>query len=138
MKAGYLDCFSGISGDMLLGALIDAGVPEAELKNSIKRLNLSDCEIDVSRVTKNTLAATRVTVKVADEQPNRHLTDIERCITSSDLEVATQEKVLEVFHSLAEAEADVHPRPVDSAFVAALDGFGRWGSLAGDRRQRHD
>jgi uncharacterized protein (TIGR00299 family) protein len=108
MNTAYIDCFSGVSGDMLLGALIDAGMPEDELQGVINGLNIPGCELAISRVTVNSLAATRVQVTVADTQPHRHLQDIEEIITAAVLEEPVRKKVLEVFHCLAEAEAAVH------------------------------
>lgn len=108
MNTAYLDCFSGASGDMLLGALIDAGVPEDALRNVIHALNLTGCELAISRVTENSLAATRVQVKVADPQPHRRLRDIEEIIAAAVLDDPVKNKALAVFRCLAEAEAAVH------------------------------
>lgn len=108
MNAAYIDCFSGASGDMLLGALIDAGMPVEKLQNVINSLNIPNCILAVSKVTENSLTATRIHVKIADAQPHRHLQDIEKIITSANLEEPVRKKALEVFHCLAEAEAEVH------------------------------
>lgn len=108
MNTAYLDCFSGASGDMLLGALIEIGMPENELRHVIKSLGISGCDLDISRVTENSLAATRVEVKVAAAQPHRRLRDIEKIISSALLDKPVHNKALEVFHCLAEAEAVVH------------------------------
>lgn len=108
MNIAYLDCFSGVSGNMLLGALLDSGFPEGELQKVIDTLNIPHCNIETSKVTENTLTATRVQVKVQGEQPHRHLSDIEQIVTSSGFENKAQQRVLEVFHSLADAEASVH------------------------------
>jgi uncharacterized protein (TIGR00299 family) protein len=108
MNTAYLDCFSGASGDMLLGALIDAGMAEGELQNAINALNIPDCDLEISRVIENGLAATRVQVKVVDSQPARHLQNIEGIISSAGLEQPVREKVLEVFRCLADTEAAIH------------------------------
>jgi uncharacterized protein (TIGR00299 family) protein len=108
MNTAYLDCFSGISGDMLLGALLDAGMPEAELRKTIAGLNISGCTVEISRVKENALAAVRVQVKTTDLQPHRRLRDIENIIITADLAPPVRQKILEVFRCLAGAEAAVH------------------------------
>jgi len=108
MNTAYIDCFSGASGDMLLGALIDAGMPVEELQNTINTLNIPGCTLEAFKVTENSLAATRVQINIADSQPHRHLQDIEKIITSANLKETVKEKALEVFHCLARVEAEVH------------------------------
>ncbi len=93
---------------MLMAALIDAGMPVEELQNAINTLNIPGCILEVFQVTENSLTATRIQIEIADSQPHRHLHDIEKIITSADLEEAVKEKALEVFRCLAKAEAEVH------------------------------
>ena len=93
---------------MLLGALIDAGIPLEEVQNAINTLNIPACALEAVKVTENSLAATRIQIIIADTQPHRHLQDIEKIITSANLEGAVKEKSLEVFRCLAGAEAEVH------------------------------
>ncbi|HKP36959.1 MAG TPA: nickel insertion protein, partial [Pyrinomonadaceae bacterium] len=62
MTIAYLDCFAGISGDMLLGALIDVGWPEEQLREVIARLKLGDVQLKVDRVVKHGISATQVNV----------------------------------------------------------------------------
>jgi len=124
MKAAYLDCFSGISGDMLLGALLDAGLPEDELRKVITALNISGCELETAKVTENGLAATRVRIRVADPQVLRHLQDIVNILSSADILEPVRKTALSVFHSLADAEAAVHGCPVEDVHfheVGAVD-----------------
>ena len=108
MNTAYIDCFSGASGDMLLGALIDAGMPLEEVQNAINTLNIPGCTLEAFKVTENSLAATRIQITIAGTQPHRHLQDIEKIITSANLEEVVKEKALKVFRCLAEAEAEVH------------------------------
>ena len=108
MKTAYLDCFSGASGNMLLGALLDAGLHEDSLRNTINALNIKGCKVSISRVTNNSLAATHVQVNVQEEQPHRHLQDILNIIRGADLSDQVQQKAIAVFRALAEAEATVH------------------------------
>ena len=84
MTIAYFDCFSGISGDMTLGALVDAGMPIEVLRSELAKLNLPGYTLSSERVRRSGLAATKVHV-VLDEkkQPARHLSDIEAIINGS-------------------------------------------------------
>ncbi len=124
MKLGYLDCFSGISGNMLLGALVSAGLPEHILKDIPQALKLDHCLIEIQQEDHNGLQACSVIVQSDKEQPHRHLADIESIICSSDFEDVIQEKALSVFQRIAHAEAAVHgclPEEVHFHEVGAVD-----------------
>ncbi|MHB8788366.1 MAG: nickel pincer cofactor biosynthesis protein LarC [Desulfobulbaceae bacterium] len=108
MNIAYLDCFSGISGDMLLGALLDAGLPEGELHTVAGDLGLTGCRLEITKTTESPLQATRVRVLVDTPQPARHLPEIEAILNAGRLAPAVREKTLAVFRHLAEAEAEVH------------------------------
>jgi len=105
MVCAFVDCFAGISGDMLLGALIDAGAPVDDLLLGLKTLPVSGWELEVERVQKGAVAATSVSVIVHENQPERHLSDIETIIIASQLPEKVKEQSLKVFQLLAEAEA---------------------------------
>ena len=81
----YLDCFSGISGDMLLGALLDAGLSLDDLRADLARLPLSGYEVTAEKVTRQGLAATRAVVSVGPAQVNRGLHDILSIIDRASL-----------------------------------------------------
>ncbi len=125
MTLAYIDCFSGISGDMILGALVDAGVGIDVLRSELEKLNLPGYEITALKVTRSGIAATKVHVCLAgSEQPSRHLPDIRTIIQSSSLSATVKEKSLAVFSRLAEAEAKVHGTDVDKVHfheVGAVD-----------------
>ena len=108
MNIAYLDCFSGISGDMLLGALVAAGLPEATLHAVVDDLGLNGCRLEICQTSEFSLQATRVRVLMDSPQPPRHLTEIESILNASRLAQPIREKSLAVFHCLAEAEAEVH------------------------------
>jgi uncharacterized protein (TIGR00299 family) protein len=108
MKIAYLDCFSGISGDMLLGALVDAGLPETALHAVVGDLGLSGCRLEITRTTDCPLPATRVRVLLDSPQPPRHLPEIEMILNAGRLAEPVRDKSLAVFRRLAEAEAEVH------------------------------
>ena len=85
MKLAYFDCIAGVSGDMILGALVDAGVPEATLRERLTALNLDDFDLKCYRVDKNGFRATKVDVLVKDDAPARHLPDIEAIVRNSKI-----------------------------------------------------
>jgi len=124
MVCAFVDCFAGISGDMLLGALIDAGAPVDDLLLGLKTLPLSGWELEVGRVRKGAVAATSVSVIVHENQPERHLSDIESIVIASQLPDEVKEQSLKVFQLLAEAEAKVHGISVNEVHfheVGAVD-----------------
>jgi uncharacterized protein (TIGR00299 family) protein len=124
-RIAYLDCFSGVSGDMLLGALVDAGPSEADLEGELARLKLSGYRLEVSKVERAGLAATRVEVMPAGgPPPHRRLPDILSIIEKSGLPSADREKGSLIFRRLAEAEGRVHrcrPEEVEFHEVGAID-----------------
>src|SRR5947207_13943884 len=83
LKTAYLDCSSGISGDMFLGALLDAGLPAERLLAELRKVPLGDHEFRQSRVLRAGLAGTRVEIVVPEKQPERHLHEIEQIIEGS-------------------------------------------------------
>ena len=120
----YLDCFSGISGDMLLGAMVDAGLSLDDLRGDLARLPLTGYELRAERVTKQGLAATQVTVEVGHDHAHRGLHDILAIIAAADLPPEIADPATRIFTRLAEAEAKVHDRPVEQVHfheVGAVD-----------------
>ena len=108
MQIAYLDCFSGISGDMMLGALVDAGAPLARLNDAIGSLGLPGCRLIAEEVKKLGVRATQVTVQYQPEHAHRHLGDILAMIRSGRLSARQRELAERIFTRLAEAEAKVH------------------------------
>lgn len=122
----YLDCFSGISGDMLLGALVDAGLDADALREGLAAIDLPGWSLDAQRVTEHGVSGTRVTVTVAAEAQTEHRTyrDIEALIERSRLAPRVREQTLGAFGRLAAAEARVHgtePDEVTFHEVGAVD-----------------
>src|ERR1700751_4733874 len=113
MKAAYFDCFSGISGDMTLGALVDAGCPLGLLRDELKGLDVPSWEIFAEKVWKNGMAATHVSVRTEDTQTHRSLTTILGVLEKSKLAAAGSEGASGIFRRLAEAEAAVHDVPIE-------------------------
>ncbi len=126
MKIGYLDCFSGISGDMCLGALVDAGVPLAAIEEALRGLPVSGYCLEASPVLRAGIAATRVEVKLdeSEHHPHRGLQDVLAIIEEGHLPAEVAERSAAVFRNLAEAEARVHRTDVESVHfheVGAVD-----------------
>ena len=114
MKIAFLDCFSGISGDMFTGALLDLGLEFRALKEALAGLPLSGVRAEARREGRNGIHGTRFLVHVDDAaQPERHFRDIRRILLESGLSERVRERSLAVFQALAEAEARIHDRPVD-------------------------
>jgi uncharacterized protein (TIGR00299 family) protein len=121
----YFDCANGASGDMLLGAVVDLGLPLDELRAELGRLPLSGYSLESRRVSRSGLAATKVDV-VTDgpEAKHRHLHHIAGILEKSTLEPEVKESAASLFRRLAEAEAEVHgssPEKVHFHEVGAVD-----------------
>ncbi len=121
----YFDCASGASGDMLLGAVVDLGLPIETLRQELAGLPLPGYRLQASRVRRSGLAATQVEVVVEPgDKPHRHLRDIATLLDASSLEPAVRERAFALFSRLAEAEAAVHgtsPEKVHFHEVGAVD-----------------
>ncbi len=125
MTIAYFDCFSGISGDMTLGALVDAGVPIEFLRAELEKLNINGYEITALNVMRSGVSARKVHVCLDEkEQPTRHLAEIRTIIGKASLSSAVKQKSLKIFDRLAEAEASVHgttPDRIHFHEVGAVD-----------------
>jgi len=125
MPTAYFDCFSGISGDMTLGALVDAGADINLLRAELQKLSVPGYEITSEKVTRSGIAATKVRVNIHHiTHEHRHLSDILGIISNSSLSVPVKQKSDLIFTRLAEAEAKVHGTAVaDIHFheVGAID-----------------
>ena len=127
MKTAYFDCFSGASGDMILGAMFDAGLTVESLSGEFEKLKLSHFRIDMWKVQKMGIAGSQAIVDIDQdhhEHHHRRLPDILQILQRSDLDEAIQEKSAAIFQRLAEAEANVHRQPIDTIHfheVGAMD-----------------
>ena len=111
MKTAYLDCFSGISGDMFLGALLDAGLPLEILKEALHSLPLKGYRLETQREERGHLFGTRFLVEVdKDEQVERGIEDIEKIIEAGRLSDDVKQKSIEIFEAIAREEAMIHNR----------------------------
>jgi pyridinium-3,5-bisthiocarboxylic acid mononucleotide nickel chelatase len=123
MRALHFDCFSGISGDMTLAALIDAGADADAIRAALDSLGLP-IRFQVERVRKGGFAAMQVFIDAPEETEHRHLPDIEAILGKGSLSGAQRDLALRIFRRLAEAEAAVHGMPIEQVHfheVGALD-----------------
>ncbi len=123
MRVAHFDCFSGISGDMTLAALFDAGVPVEPVLAGIASLGLG-VEIVVQKVRKGGFAATQITVAAPHEHKHRHLPDIEKILARGSLTERQRDLAMRIFRRLGEAEAAAHGLPIEKIHfheVGALD-----------------
>jgi uncharacterized protein (TIGR00299 family) protein len=108
MKIAYFDCVAGASGDMILGALIDAGLDIDELREALQALGLSEYELQVRELQKGVIEATSVEVVVTREVAARKLDDIEAIILQSDLPTTVKDSSLAIFRRVIQVEAGIH------------------------------
>ncbi len=125
MKILYYDCFSGISGDMNLAAMLELGVPEKYLTDNLAKLNVKNYKIIAEKNNINGIGGTKVTVKLTKEDhKHRHLKDIKDIINNSDLSENIQQKSIKIFEKIAVAEAKIHQTTVEKIHfheVGAID-----------------
>lgn len=124
MKIAYFDCFAGISGDMCLGALVDAGVDIKSIGQELKKIPLKGYRLTSKKVLRCGISATKVDVLIQDNKgqksANRKWKDIEKIIETSSLSEDIKQKGLHLFKKLFEAEAKVHGESFDSVHLHEL------------------
>lgn len=123
MKIAYFDCIGGASGDMILGALLDAGLSKADLKEQLSHLRLPGFDLRSQRVLKQGFSAVKVDVLVADDLPERRLPEIKAIVEESDLVDEIKTQAIHIFDRLGEAEAQIHGIPRDQVHLHELGGL---------------
>ena len=124
MRTLYFDCFAGASGDMILGALVDAGVEPRTLIEQLQSLGVAGWKIEFAKVDRSGISATYARVQTAHEHAHRHLSDILKIIYQSQLKQTVKDRAALIFSRLAEAESRVHNQPVEKIHfheVGAID-----------------
>ncbi|MGA8566606.1 MAG: LarC family nickel insertion protein, partial [Candidatus Binataceae bacterium] len=125
MKAAFLDAFSGLSGDMIAGAMLDAGADFDELRTALASLPLDGYRLAVRRKLVSGISALKFDVEVSAPQPERHLSDIREILArASALSASVKDRAMAIFGVLAEAEAKIHhtsPEEVHFHEVGAVD-----------------
>ena len=126
MKTLYFDCFGGASGDMIVGALIDAGADFEMVSNALSSLGVCGFGVSAEKVLKHAIGATqfRVNVDKTHDHPHRHLADILAIVEGGDLPGAVKTASAETFRRIAECEAEIHGTSVEEVYfheVGAVD-----------------
>jgi uncharacterized protein (TIGR00299 family) protein len=125
MRVLYFDCFSGISGDMVLGAFLDIGVDPEYLKAELEKLNVPGFNLEINKTTKKGIGGTRCKVVIdKHEHQHRHLSDIKKIINESLLSQEVKNTAIAIFKRVAEAEGSVHQIPAERVHfheVGAID-----------------
>ncbi|MBT5019699.1 nickel pincer cofactor biosynthesis protein LarC [bacterium] len=125
MKVAYLDCSTGISGDMTLGALLDVGVDETSIREAVHSLDLPGVELQISEVMQSCFRATHVLVKHPEQHAHRHYSDIVKILDqASSLTPSARSLAQQIFLAVAKAEAKVHGTDVEKIHfheVGAID-----------------
>jgi pyridinium-3,5-bisthiocarboxylic acid mononucleotide nickel chelatase len=120
----YFDCFSGISGDMVLGAQVDAGADPRLIERELRKLGLENWKISAEKVKRGAIFATQVKVETLEDHHHRGLSIILKRIEDANLAPRAAERARQIFTRLAEAEAKVHQIPAEKVHfheVGAVD-----------------
>lgn len=120
MKIAYFDLIAGASGDMILGSLVDAGLPFEALRDALALLDLPEFELTQARVMRGPFSATKVDVKTGDTAHARGLNDIAAIIAASRLPEAIQTRSMRIFRRMAEVEGGIHGMPAEAVHLHEL------------------
>ena len=124
MRIAYFDCFSGASGDMILGSLFDAGLNPQRLREELKRVSIQGVRLDVRKVVKGGISATQVRVTGKKERrSHRNLKELLKLLERSHLESEVKKKGIEVFQRIASVEAKIHRKPVEEIHFHEVGGL---------------
>jgi len=125
MKILYFDCFSGISGDMTLAALLDLGLPEEKLRRELEKIEMGNYQLNFFRGSRGGIGALGLEVKVGPQKEHhRSLGAIDAMINNSALEAKVKKMSLAIFQRLATAEAKIHGQKIEEVHfheVGAID-----------------
>jgi len=128
LRTAYFDCYSGISGDMILGALIDLGVQEKNISKALKQIDLKGYKLQVKNVRRNGIIGTQI--KVVDKLKNNHshpqrsFSDIKNLIEQSDLSGTVKNNSIKIFEKIAKVEARIHKTTIEKVHfheIGAVD-----------------
>ena len=124
MRIAYFDCFSGASGDMILGSMIDAGLSPLRLREELKKLRIPTIHLKVKKVLKGGISATQVIVEGRREKkPHRDLKEMLKIIDRSGLGFEVKEMSKEIFQRIASVEAKIHRKPIDRIHFHEIGGL---------------
>jgi len=123
MRIAYFDCFSGASGDMILGSLIDAGLSLGQLRDELKKLRIPKVRLIVKKVLKGGISATQVMVEGNEKRSHRDLKEMLRIIERSSLEADVKGKSKEIFQRIALVEARIHKKSTEEIHFHEIGGL---------------
>lgn len=124
MRVAYFNCFAGISGDMIVGSLLDLGLAIDKLKTELEKITIGDYEIKAHRVTKQHISATKFDVDVGEQKVIRTWNNIRGLIEQSNLSTGVKDDAIAIFKRIAQAEAKIHGKTIDQVHfheVGAVD-----------------
>ena len=117
MKTAYLDAFSGLSGDMIVGAILDCGVDFDQFERAIKSLPIAGYRLSTRRKLSSGISALKFDVAVTEPQPQRHFGEIRALIEASTLAATVRHRAISIFDVLAQAEAKIHHTHSPISFI---------------------
>jgi len=123
MKIAYFDCFSGVSGDMILGALIDAGLDMRELESELGKLKISGYKIKAGKTAKRGISGTKFSIDIIEQNVDRRLKDIIEIVDQSDLDDDIKALSKRTFQELAIVEAKIHGKNIDEIHLHEVGGL---------------
>lgn len=123
MRIAYFDCFSGISGDMFVGALLDAGLKIEILEKELNKLNLSGYQLEVNKVLKKGISASQFKVKIQEKGVERKFKDILNILEESKLDEEIKNEVKKIFFKIAEAESKIHQEDIEKIHFHEIGGL---------------
>ncbi len=112
MKIAYLDCFAGVSGDMIIGALLDAGLDFDFLNGELQKLELQGYSLSSANILKNGISCIKFDVTISEQHSHRNLSDITDIIQKSRLDDAIKKRSIDIFTSLGKVEAKIHGKDI--------------------------
>ena len=125
LRVAYFDCFSGISGDMILGALVDLGVDIKGIRRALKRIDIEGYKLERKKVKRNGLSCTQIKIKL-DNKKSRHIhrsfSNIKKLIENSELPQKIKKNSITIFERIAKVEASIHGSPVEKVHFHEVGG----------------
>jgi len=127
LRAAYFDCYSGISGDMILGAMVDLGVDIKEIRKALKKVDLKGYKLHSKKIQRNGLASTQVVVEIENPKrqhspPHRSFNDIRKLIDQSKLPSVVKNNSIEIFKRIAKVEARIHNTTIQKVHYHEIGG----------------
>ena len=128
LRTAYFDCYSGISGDMILGALVDLGVDIKDIRKALKGIDLKGYKLQAKKIQRNGLACTQITVAIEKRKhqhshPHRSFTNIKKLIERSGLSLKVKKNSIEIFKRIAKVEAKIHNTTIEKIHFHEVGGI---------------